>query len=242
MSVLKLDQVSYGRLLSEISLEIESGSLVCLVGAAGAGKTTLLRLLNRLIDPTTGKIFWEGVNYNQIPVPKLRRQIVLVPQTVSLLDMPVSEAICYPLKLQNCQPTYISSQLAKWVDRLNIDPQLLHRQEMQLSTGQKQWIAIARAMVMEPEILLLDEPTASLDRGRAELLLQILSELAKTGTTILMANHQLDLVEEWGTFLVQLERGQLVLAESAKLVNYAQLKQMLQASATANPDHNIDWD
>lgn len=240
-TVLELQQVSYKTLLFNISLTINAGSQVGIVGATGAGKTTLLRLLNRLIDPTAGEIYLDGKNIQSLPVQSLRRQVMLVPQEPSLLDMTVTEAIAYPLKLRGDSPIKIQSQLETWVERLQIERKLMQRHEVQLSLGQRQWVAIARALVTEPEILLLDEPTSALDTGKAYLLLEVLRELTQQGKTIIMVNHQLELIESWCDYLVQLHQGQVVRSESAKSFDWQALTHMLRAAITNSNDHD-SWD
>lgn len=216
-------QVSYQTklqtLLTDISVAIDRGSRTALIGATGSGKTTFLRLLNRLIDPSQGMIAMmlrdrdALQNIQEIPIQTLRRRVVLVPQEPTLLGMQVKEAIAYPLHLQNqkLNAQAIDARLKTWIDKLQIDRQLLNRGERELSLGQRQWVAIARALVMQPEILLLDEPTSALDRGLSHLLLDILTKQAHDSQpmTVIMINHQLDLVQSWCDRLICLEHGKL---------------------------------
>jgi D-methionine transport system ATP-binding protein len=250
---LQLQQVSYKNILSNISIAIAPGSQTAIVGASGSGKTTLLRLLNRLIDPTSGKIYIWGKDTLQIPVGKLRRQVMLVPQESSLLGMSVSEAIAYPLKLIGMPIAQIQLRVAQWVEKLQLDTKLMQRSELQLSVGQRQWVAIARALVTEPDILLLDEPTSALDRGRACLLLDILGELmgeltgelaqthSRQATTVIMVNHQLDLVADWCSHLVQLHKGKLVRSQAVGEVNWPELREHMQL-ASNDTENNDEWE
>lgn len=228
--VLQLQQVSYKNILNNCSVAIAAGSRTGIVGASGSGKTTLLRLLNRLIDPTVGKIYAWGKDIQQLPVGSLRRRVMLVTQEPTLLGMQVSEAIAYPLKLVGMPKSQIQDRLDLWLDKLQFDSNLIQRSELQLSVGQRQWVAIARALVTEPDILLLDEPTSALDRFRAGLLLDILQELTQTqrSTTVVMVNHQLDLMTDWCSYLVQLHRGNLVRSQTASEVNWQAVQQDMQ--------------
>lgn len=227
---LQLQQVSYKNILNNCSMAIAAGSRTGIVGASGAGKTTLLRLLNRLIDPTSGKIYTWGQDIQQLPAIDLRRRIMLVAQEPSLLGMHVAEAIAYPLKLVGMSDRQIQDRLDLWLDKLQFDSKLLQRSELQLSVGQRQWVTIARALVTEPDILLLDEPTSALDRFRAGLLLDILQDLtqAKPPTTVVMVNHQLDLMADWCSHLMQLHRGNLVRSQTASQVNWEVVQQDMQ--------------
>jgi D-methionine transport system ATP-binding protein len=226
--------------LTDISVAIARGSRTALIGATGSGKTTFLRLLNRLIDPSQGMIAITLndrdalQNIQEIPIQTLRRRVVLVPQEPTLLGMQVNEAIAYPLKLQKSNPKEIDARIKKWIDRLQIDRQLLNRSERELSLGQRQWVAIARALVMQPEILLLDEPTSALDRGLSHLLLDILTEQAQAPQpmTVIMINHQLDLVQSWCDWLICLAHGQLTEDRAANEVDWQAIDDSLKRDQT----------
>ncbi|MDX2253907.1 MAG: ATP-binding cassette domain-containing protein [Pseudanabaenaceae cyanobacterium bins.39] len=225
-------------LLQNISLTIAQGSKTGLIGATGSGKTTFLRLLNRLIDPNDGQISLciqgKCSLIGEIPIQTLRRQVMLVPQEPSLLGMAVKDAIAYPLQLQNLTPAAIQERLEVWIDRLQIDRQWLNRKELELSLGQRQWIAIARALVLQPEILLLDEPTSALDRGLSHLLLEVLADLAQgtNPTTIVMINHQLELVQGWCDQLVCFADGLLVGDMTPEQIDWNAIEQMLKRDRT----------
>jgi D-methionine transport system ATP-binding protein len=241
-SLISTDQVSYQTkfrtLLTNISVAIAQGSKTALIGATGSGKTTFLRLLNRLTDPSVGTIFLNGKNIQEIPIQTLRRRVMLVPQEPSLLGMTVHEALSYPLKIQNLPQSEIDGRSQKWSDKLQIDRKLLNRSELELSLGQRQWIAIARALIMEPEVLLLDEPTSALDRGLSHLLLDTLTELTQLPqpVTVVMINHQLDLVQTWCDRLICLHKGELVQDAEASLINWQEIDDLLRRDTTSGQD------
>ena len=236
--LISTDRVSYQTkfrtLLTNISVAIAQGSKTALIGATGSGKTTFLRLLNRLTDPSAGTIFLNGKNIQEIPIQTLRRRVMLVPQEPSLQGMTVNEAIAYPLKLQNLPLSEINARSQKWIDKLQIDRKLLNRSELELSLGQRQWMAIARALIMEPEILLLDEPTSALDRGLSHLLLDTLTELTQLPqpVTVVMINHQLDLVQTWCDRLICLHKGELVQDAEASLINWQEIDDLLRRNSS----------
>ncbi len=235
-------QTKFRTLLTNISVAIAKGQKTALIGATGSGKTTFLRLLNRLIDPSVGNILWNDKNIQEIPIQTLRRKVLLVSQEPSLLGMTVSEAIAYPLQLQNLPQGEIDSRLQKWQEKLQLDHKLLNRSELELSLGQRQWVAIARALVMEPEILLLDEPTSALDRGLSHLLLDTLTELTQSPqpVTVVMINHQLDLVQTWCDRLICLHKGELVQDTEASLVNWQAIDDLLRRDASSGQDDGSD--
>jgi D-methionine transport system ATP-binding protein len=237
--ILELQSISYQSILTDITLRIETGSLIAIAGSSGAGKSTLLRLLNRLIDHTSGKIYIAGKDIQTLPISNLRQQVMLVPQESYLLGMNVQEAIAYPLKLRGYAIATIQTRLEEWTERMHLDSKLMQRTEVQLSVGQRQWVALTRALVTEPEILLLDEPTSALDHGRATLLLNLLRELAPK-QTVIMVNHQLDLIADWCSDLVQLHKGQLVRHQAAQSVNWQDLETMLRSTLESQDDSD-DW-
>jgi D-methionine transport system ATP-binding protein len=224
-------------LLQAISFEAFRGDRISVVGPSGAGKTTLLRLLNRLSEPTSGAIYFEERALNQMPVTQLRQQIVLVLQESKLLGMTVQQALEYPLTLQQLGKKAIQQRVGEWVERLHIPSEWLDRTELQLSVGQRQLVAIARALVIQPKILLLDEPTSALDAGRAELLLRILQDLSvNQGQTVLMVNHQLELAEQFCDRVLQLKQGRLLQDLPKEQVNWQEVRQQLVSAEAAQTE------
>ena len=244
-SILYLEQVSLAAsigsafLLQNISFEVNQGDKIAIIGASGAGKTSLLRLLNRLSSPTQGKIYLETISLTQIPVIRLRQQVILVPQEPKLLGMTVKEALIYPLQLQALATAEIHQRLDTWLDRLRIPQEWLERHELQLSLGQRQLIAIARALIMQPKILLLDEPTSALDIGTANHLLTVLDRLVREyNLTILMVNHQLELIQNFADRLLYLTAGQLEVDTPNTNTAWQQLRQKL---LQAQSESDLDW-
>lgn len=198
-------------LLQDISFEALRGDRIAIIGASGAGKTSLLRVMNRLGEPTAGSIYLEDKEYRQIPVIQLRQQVTLVMQESKLLGMTVREALQYPLVLRKMPRSQIQQRLDYWMEQLHIPADWLEKTELQLSVGQKQLVAIARALVIQPKIILLDEPTSALDAGKASHLMEVLIQLANSNqTTILMVNHQLEIAKQFCTRVLFLQAGQLI--------------------------------
>ena len=178
-NLLQIDQVSLkadigsNYLLRDISLGVNQGDKIAIIGSSGAGKTSLLRLLNRLSTPCQGQIYLNNKSSQQIPVIQWRQQIVLMPQEPRLLGMSVEEALVYPLRLQNLTTSEICSRINTYRDLLQIPEVWLTRTELQLSLGQRQLVSIARTLIMQPKVALLDEPTSALDLGNAHNLLTV---------------------------------------------------------------------
>jgi D-methionine transport system ATP-binding protein len=224
-------------LLENISFQVDRGDRIAIVGPSGAGKTSLLRLLNRLSSPTSGSIYLDNQEYRQIPAIALRQQITLILQESKLLGMSVRETLAYPLKLRGINSSEIGDRISGVIEQLHIPEEWLNRTELQLSTGQKQLVAIARGIILQPKILLLDEPTSALDAGKAAHILQVLTELTNSQTTILMVNHQLELAEQFSTRVLHLQRGKLIENSSSHQINWVQLRQnLIQAEAEAEQE------
>ncbi|OUL26324.1 ATP-binding cassette domain-containing protein [Nostoc sp. 106C] len=225
-------------ILQDITFEVIPGDRIAIIGPAGAGKTALFKLINRLIEPTSGKIFLENQEYHQIPVVQLRQVVTLVLQEFKLLGMTVEQALAYPLVLRGLPKQTIQQRVSHWVEQLHIPNDWLERTEVQLSAGQRQLVAIARALVIQPKILLLDEPTSALDAGTASRLMEVLTQMALThDTTILMVNHQLELAQLFCTRLLHLEKGRLLADQTASEINWFNLRASLtHAEAQASEE------
>jgi len=234
--ILHLEQVSLQAtigsdwLLENISLKIKPGEIVGVIGASGAGKTSLLRLLNRLVSPDQGAIYFQNIPVDQLTSVQLRRKIILAAQEPKLLGMNVIDALSYPLKLQQLPEAQIRPQIDTWTNLLRIPSEWFPKTELQLSLGQRQLVAIARALMMQPEVILLDEPTSALDAGMANYLLTVLSDLNQSqNLTIIMVNHQLELIRGFCDRLLCLNQGILTEDVPATELNWQRLhKKILQ--------------
>jgi D-methionine transport system ATP-binding protein len=242
MPELVLDRVSVVNglgnihLLDQISLQIEKpGTKIGILGASGAGKTTLLRLLNRLTEPTEGQIVWQGQSLKDYSAPVLRQRVMLVPQEPQLLGMTVEQALIYPLQLQKLSPSTIQERLARWEPQLNLPQDWKGRQALELSGGQRQWVSLCRALMAEPQILLLDEPTSALDAGRVELLCQILKQLH---CTMLVASHQHSMLRSLCDRILWIDRGRLRQDTAADETHWSEIQTVLSQTKAAQSD----WD
>jgi D-methionine transport system ATP-binding protein len=243
MPELALEQVSvvsgggHVHLLNQISFQIKQpGAKIGIVGASGAGKTTLLRLLNRLIEPTEGQILWEGKPLRDYPAPVLRQRLMLVPQDSQLLGMTVEQAIAYPLELQKLSSGEIEQRIERWEPRLNIPQDWKTRQALELSGGQRQWVSLSRALVAQPQILLLDEPTSALDPGRVELLSHILGQLH---CTVIIASHQHSVLQNLCDRILWIDQGQLRQDTTTQETDWTQIQVVLAEKMAA---HSTAWD
>ncbi|PHR22344.1 MAG: cell division ATP-binding protein FtsE [Hoeflea sp.] len=198
--------------LRDLTFDIPKGSFQFLTGPSGAGKTTLMRLLFMSLKPTRGLIRMFGRDIAVIPgeeLPLLRRRIGIVFQDFRLLDhMTTYENVALPLRVRGKEEASYRSdviELLKWVglgERINVLPPVL-------SGGEKQRVAIARALIDQPEVLLADEPTGNVDPPMARRLLNLFTELNRLGTAVVIATHDLTLMDRVDARRMILTEGRL---------------------------------
>ena len=227
-------------MLTDISFTLAAGECITLTGVTGAGKTTLLRLINRLIAPTMGEILLDNVNCCTIDPIALRRRIMLVSQEPKLLGMKVKAALAYPLQLQAINPDEIKQRILNITDRLEIPDDWLDRTEVQLSAGQKQLVSIARGLITQPQILLLDEPIANLDFTTAERLLETIVDLVKSQQIgLIVVNHQLELAAKYSDRLLYLQDKRLAFDRVSSSVDWQEIQQQIRDSERRS---NAEWE
>ncbi|WP_373541682.1 ABC transporter ATP-binding protein [Chamaesiphon sp.] len=244
--LLQLDRINYTPpnftrpLLTDISFSLAAGEWIALTGITGAGKSTLLRLLNRLSEPTSGQILFNGANYRSIPPTTLRQQVMLVSQEPKLLGMKVREALAYPLQLQSLNPKQIEQRIVTITEQFEIPSEWFDRTELQLSAGQKQIVSIVRGLIAQPQILLLDEPIANLDFDTATRVLTTIANITKAQQIgMIIVNHQLELTAQFSDRLLYLHDGKLVLDQASQLVNWQDLQQQIH---TAESQSIAEWE
>lgn len=198
--------------LDDVCVEIKQGEFVFIVGPSGAGKSTLLKILTREILPTSGQVMVNHTDITKIKdrdVPNLRRKVGVVFQDFKLLDdRTVFENVALTLEVQNKSDEEISKmvehtlKLVEIWDKRNLFPR-------QLSGGEAQRTAIARAVVGKPDIVLADEPTGDLDPKTAWGVIQLLNEINSWGTTVIMATHNQEIVNTLKRRVVKLKSGKI---------------------------------
>ena len=198
--------------LEDVSLDIAKGEFVFIVGKSGSGKTTLMKLLQKELDVTSGQIIVNGQDYKKLTqrnLPKFRRQMGMVFQDFRLLkDRTIFENVAFAQQVVEVPHRYIKRQVENMLemvglkDRMNAFPN-------ELSGGEQQRVAIARALANHPVLLLADEPTGNLDPVTAKEIMELLSEINKSGTTVLVVTHNKELVNEMGKRVILIEDGHI---------------------------------
>lgn len=199
--------------LKNLSLDLAEGSFTFLTGPSGAGKTSLLSILSLMTRPNGGQITCFGKNPLSLPrtqLPLLRRNIGLVSQDFRLLNhLTVAENVALPLKIAGESEADIASKVNQMLEWIGLSDYREARPEV-LSGGEKQRVAISRAVITNPSLLLADEPTGSLDPELSERLIYLFEALGNMGTTVLIATHDEQLISRFNHPTLHLERGKLV--------------------------------
>ncbi len=223
--------------LKNVSFDVPDGEFMVVIGLSGSGKSTLLRCINRLIEPTSGKIYWDGqdiTSASQAELRSIRRNIGMIFQQFNLVKRSsvmtnvLSGRLGYVnpwASLLGIWPVIEKQRALKALERVGIADKATSRADA-LSGGQQQRVSIARALMQEPKILLADEPVASLDPVLSHSILQYLEQLNKEGITVICSLHFLDLVHRYATRVVALKNGMKVFEGSAKEIDRPKFKEI----------------
>ena len=241
------------KLLDNISLCIEEGTITAILGRSGSGKTTLLRTANRIIEPAKGQVFIDGNRAEAIPAVQLRRKMGYVIQETGLFPhLSVERNIGIVLEAEGQSREHRTARSNELLQLLGLDPgKISKRYPHQLSGGQRQRVGLARALAGEPKILLMDEPFGALDPlTRAEMQDVLLELHDRLRPTVLIVTHDLDealflsdrivLVSE-GKVVADLSRDEFLQSKQAEIVSYARAFHRGQAlpERKRETDHNI---
>lgn len=198
--------------LSDINIEIGMGEFVFLVGPSGSGKSTFIKMLLKEVEPTTGQVIVGSTNLSKLTrkqIPYFRRKVGMVFQDFRLIpNLSVYENVAFAMKVVEATPKEIRKRVPMVLSLVGLS----HKYKMfpnELSGGEQQRVAIARALVNHPVLLLADEPTGNLDPVTAREIMELLSEINKKGTTVLVVTHNRELVNEMGKRVIQIEDGQI---------------------------------
>ncbi len=200
--------------LTNVSLQLADGDMAFITGHSGAGKSTLLKIVALIEKPTRGQALLNRINLNTVSrhrIPYIRRNIGVIFQDHQLLfDRPVFDNVALPLQIQGYRPQEVAKRTRAALDKVG----LLHKEKsmpITLSGGEQQRVGIARAVVHKPMLLLADEPTGNLDPVLSREIMQIFVEFNQVGVTVLVASHDLGLIDELDKPRLTLNRGQLIL-------------------------------
>lgn len=223
--------------LKDVSFSVQDGEFLVVIGLSGSGKSTLLRCINRLIDPTEGRILWDDLDITQASsaeLRKVRRQIGMVFQQFNLVKR--SSVLTNVLSGRLGYANPVLSMMGIWsstdrerarraLERIGIADKAFVRADT-LSGGQQQRVGIARTLMQEPKLILADEPVASLDPVLAHSILHYLEQLNQEGITVICSLHFLDLVHRYGTRVIGLKEGVKVFEGTPHEIDRAKFKEI----------------
>ena len=204
--LLELEDVSYARsgklVLRDLNARLPVGAS-SVVGPSGSGKSTLLRLLNRLADPDSGSVVYEGKDVRERDPLALRREVCLVPQLPALIEGTVHDNVAYGPRLAGH-----SFDARSCLELSGLDPAFEDRDAAKLSVGEQQRVMLARALALDPRVLLLDEPTSALDRTARDAVEATLQGLrARTAISTVVVTHDMEQARRLADYVVRIENG-----------------------------------
>ncbi len=199
--------------VNDVSLDVPSGETLCLIGSSGCGKTTTMKLVNRLIEPTDGKIYVGGQDVSEQNAIQLRKRIGYVIQKGGLFPhMTVSRNVAVLCELEGWSPERQKQRAEELLTLVNLAPdEFAHRYPRELSGGQRQRVGVARALALDPEYILMDEPFGALDPiTRKQLHEEFLALNQKVQKTIILVTHDMDEAFLLGKRIGLMDRGKIV--------------------------------
>jgi cell division transport system ATP-binding protein len=210
--------------LDDVTVEIEKGEFVFLVGASGSGKSTFLKLCLKEERPTSGQIHVAGKDLGHLSrwkVPALRRQVGTVFQDFRLLpNKTVFQNVAFALEVIGRPSSQVKKVVPEVLDLVGLEGKY-DRMPDELSGGEQQRVAVARAFVNRPMILIADEPTGNLDPSTSVGIMKLLDRINRTGTTVVMATHDAAIVDQMRKRVIELEGGHVVRDQSRGVYGYA---------------------
>ena len=201
--------------LQGVSMLIEDGEFVFLVGPSGSGKSTILKLITGELKPTSGSVHVNGYSLERVrrrEVPYLRRTVGVVFQDFRLIDTKtVYDNVAFAMRVIGAREREIKERVPYVLELVGLDTKS-HRHPSELSGGEQQRLAIARALVNTPSTIIADEPTGNLDPARSLEIMTLLQEINNLGTTVLVVTHEMNLVEQFAKRVISIDDG-LVLSD-----------------------------
>ena len=205
--------------VKDISLTIDDGEFVFIVGRSGSGKSTLMKLLLKELEPTKGRIVVNDMDLGRMPrryIPKYRRRLGVVFQDFRLLkDRTVFENVAFAQRVIGVPGRVIKETVPEMLRLVGLSSKY-KAYPRQLSGGEQQRVVIARALINNPEVLLADEPTGNLDSFNTHGIMKLLEEINQRGTTVIVVTHSQEMVDEMNKRVITMERGSIISDERGK--------------------------
>jgi len=200
-------------ILQDVTFEIKKGEFVSIVGKSGAGKTTLVRLILGLENPTSGEIYFDGVNVSNadnLKIQEIRRKVGCIYQDYKLLPKKtVYENVAYIMQVEGKENEEIKSEVPKVLEIIGLEDKM-NNFPNELSGGEQQRLAVARALVNHPDVVIADEPTGNLDPYNTYEVISLLQKINQAGKTVILATHDREVVNKLGKRVITLEGGRIL--------------------------------
>lgn len=211
MEFLIFDNVSYetseGTILKDISIGFKKGEFVTITGPSGSGKSTFLKMINHLVSPSHGGIYYMDKNLFEYDAVELRKEIVMCFQMPYLFGESIYDNLSFPFQIRKMNPD--QDLIVRTISLFNIGEDLLNKDIRNLSGGEKQRVALARSIIFNPNVLLLDEVTSALDEENTLLVERVIKDLNKKGTTVFWITHDLNQESRLSGRKVHINKGKL---------------------------------
>jgi len=205
----RLEAVSYKNILAIERLTLPGNKVTCIVGESGSGKTTLLRLLNKMVSPDAGEIYYQNIPLSSIPAIKLRRKVVMLQQLPVIFPGSVGENLLAGLKFAE-KPPASAEKLYETLALVHLRKELNNSAE-KLSGGEKQRLALGRILLLKPDVMLLDEPSAGLDEETEQLIINSLVTFSRQNhKTLIMVTHAKQVARDYAQYLIEVHNGTVV--------------------------------
>ncbi|HCX04982.1 MAG TPA: ABC transporter ATP-binding protein [Clostridiales bacterium] len=202
--------VKYKDILDIKDLHIEKNKITCIVGESGSGKTTLLKLFNKLISPDKGKIKYMDKNLRDFDSVKLRREVVMLPQSPAIYEGSVKDNLLIGLKFSEKDEVTQEDSLMKILKEVSLNKNLQDNAE-KMSGGEQQRLALGRIILLDPNVYLLDEPSSALDEETEYLVIEkMVDHVRKNNKTLIMVTHTKRIAEEFADNIVEVKKGKIV--------------------------------
>ncbi len=209
--------------LKNINLHIKKGEFVFIVGSSGSGKSTFLKLIMHEELPSRGTIYLDGINISQITkreVPYIRRKMGIVFQDFRLIDkMTVFDNVAFAMRVTGASERDVKKRVPYILNLVDLQNKANQR-PAELSGGEQQRVSLARALVNNPSIIIADEPTGNIDPEMSYEIVELLTEINKRGTTVLMVTHEHDLVQHFGKRVIEINCGKIISDSKNPEVHY----------------------
>lgn len=205
----KIENVQYKNILEIPSLEIHEDKITAIVGESGSGKTTLLKLLNKMINPSKGDIYYKGKNINELNPIELRRKVVMLPQNPVMFPGSIKDNLLIGLKL--AEKPLLKEDKLKGIMEIVYLKKSLNEEADKLSGGEKQRVALGRTLLLGPEVFLFDEPSSALDEDSEETVIRnIVKYIKDNNKTLVMVTHSKIIAEEYSDYIIEMEDGKII--------------------------------